>query len=1563
MRYKGIKKFWVTGAVLLALTASGLAQPANKPTSQTQVGGPTVTVASTPTGYIVNNQSPLVNFVRERDGMGRITDTVLFAAAGYIDVKETTHFFDGLGRPLQTVQRQATPGNSPVDIVTPVVYDPFGREVYKYLPYVATSGNVADGGLKQDPFTDQNNFYQNAYPAEQPAYNGERVYYGQTAFEPSPLNRVLQTMAPGNSWAGSGKGMSLQYLVNEATDSVQIWHIASDTLTYLNNDLATNIPVAGGYYAQGRLFKTVTIDEQNHAVVEYKDEDGLVILKKVQIGTVPADFSGYSGWLSTYYIYDDRNLLRFVLSPKATRVVYGNAWSISADTTTINELCFRYEYDWRDRMLAKKVPGAGWVYMVYDARDRLVFTQDANMRGRNQWLTTLYEALNRPATTGMITYTGTRSQLQAYVTGNTSNSTPSGLTISGTSTGSLPPTLDLSDSTENGDHQALNTIIWDAGFETPDNVDFTAEIVTGGPTGTPFRDSLTIVANPLPPANNFIALTMTFYDDYTNTPDKNYTTTYNSLLDAGTNGHAETLPATTDQQAVQTLGLVTGTRTRVLEDPSDLTKGAWLSGVPFYDDRARVIQTQSDNYKGGNDTLTTLYNFTNQPLTTYLAHANPQAPTNGNTRIKTNLNYDAANRLLQVYKTINDADSTKRLLAQHTCDELGQLKQKQIGQTTAGAFLETQDYTYNIRGWLKGINRDYANNDNSHGGNSRWFGMDLGYDWGFDNNQLNGNIAGNKWRSKGDGRQRAYGFGYDDANRLLYSDFNQYASAWDKSALVDFSSTMGDGLHADSAYDENGNIRAMKQMAWQLGGSTTIDDLHYTYNTNSNKLKNVIDGQNNSTTTLGDFRTSSLSPYSSNKTNAAVDYQYDLNGSLTRDLNKDIGTQTTDGIIYNHLNLPWQVTVRSATGTKGTITFIYDAAGNKLKKTTLDSAGGLQTVTTYIGAFQYQGKQALGQPGGPADTLQFFGHEEGRVRATTDTTSGQPITGFKYDYFLKDHLGNTRMVLTDEQQVDRYPAATMEVGDSATENLYYSNLDAYRTALPAGYPTDTTTHPNNYVAGLSSADGSQKIGPGIVLKVMAGDQFSIKATSWYKLNGTSPGTPPTPLPDIVSALISGIGGLPGSAHPLPSVLQSNSGVLSSNVTQFLNDTSGNPITQTKPHAFLNWILFDNQFNYVATSSGYQQVGADQELHSHILTNLPVTSSGYLYIYTSNQTPNVEVFFDNLQVTHTRGPLLEEDHYYPFGLTMAGISDKTIKSQYRPNKYRYNGKELQDKEFNDGSGLEEYDFGARMQDPQTGRWQGIDGKAEKYPQITPYGNAANNPINYVDLAGRDIIFVTKNRTLILTKEILYQTKAGKALWDKYGNSKKIDVYIKDVHIPNGNVGANTTTAYKSMDFLPTVKMQDNGMLTPATLFELKNVPWREEYFQEFNGIEVQHPDRGTYLVAVNSVYLDEENEGMEYVEAEVIYHEIEAHIELATGDETEDHALYGEDYWQDDSGIWHTATRSGSPWDIILRQLMDVAVRRGNKEAKIKLKESRGEDRPPKKKKEEKEKQNTPNDKN
>lgn len=138
--------------------------------------------------------------------------------------------------------------------------------------------------------------------------------------------------------------------------------------------------------------------------------------------------------------------------------------------------------------------------------------------------------------------------------------------------------------------------------------------------------------------------------------------------------------------------------------------------------------------------------------------------------------------------------------------------------------IETLDYNYNIRGWLKGINAAYSHPELlTTGSVDRWFGMELSYDWGSTNeflNQHNGNIFLINWKSKGDGVRRSYGYSYDKANRLLGGDFSEFnGSAYGDNSAVNFDIVMGDGINAGSAYDENGNIKAMKHWGLKLAGS------------------------------------------------------------------------------------------------------------------------------------------------------------------------------------------------------------------------------------------------------------------------------------------------------------------------------------------------------------------------------------------------------------------------------------------------------------------------------------------------------------------------------------------------------------------------------------------------------------------------------------------------------------------------------------------------------------------------------------------------------------------------
>lgn len=271
---------------------------------------------------------PSNNYVRTWDAVSPESSSSNITVGGNItQFKMATQYVDGLGRPVETVVKNGSlitdPAN-PVssanakDMVSATLYDDFGREQFKYLPFAAnnTGGNSSlnDGLFKSNPFQQQVAFYNSSSMAS-PLYNqGETFFYGQTNFEPSPLNRVIKSLATGNSWTGGNRGTDAKYFTNTATDAIRTWNI-----TNVANAFATYS--SPGVYAAGTIFKNITVDENGKQVIEFKDKEGKVILKKVQL-TAAADNgagSGYSGWLCTYYIYDDLNQLRCVIQPRGCR--------------------------------------------------------------------------------------------------------------------------------------------------------------------------------------------------------------------------------------------------------------------------------------------------------------------------------------------------------------------------------------------------------------------------------------------------------------------------------------------------------------------------------------------------------------------------------------------------------------------------------------------------------------------------------------------------------------------------------------------------------------------------------------------------------------------------------------------------------------------------------------------------------------------------------------------------------------------------------------------------------------------------------------------------------------------------------------------------------------------------------------------------------------------------------------------------------------------------------------------------------------------------------------------
>ncbi|MCR9064911.1 MAG: DUF6443 domain-containing protein [Cytophagales bacterium] len=546
-----------------------------------------------------------------------------------------------------------------------------------------------------------------------------------------------------------------------------------------------------------------------------------------------------------------------------------------------------------------------------------------------------------------------------------------------------------------------------------------------GYTNKSFPTSITLAAGDV--------CNVTYYDDYN-----------------WVNNTALNYQAYKSSQWTNVKGMATGNLVK------NLGNGQMLKSVVYYDDRGRVIQTHTQNRFGGINQTDAVLNFAGDLLEERSIYRKPGADS---LQIRKFYAYDHVGRLLQAYHQVNNVEP--EAIAGYEYDGIGRMTVKKLnaaGETSivrnaaipdqtydlagrsvtllpgtytpasgvylakvSGEYVQKVDYAYNIQGQLRSINGGVLNSTEHD-----LFALTLDY---FETAQTyNGKLNKQSWASLGSGgsaQTRSFTYGYDGYDRLNAATYTgQGAENYSLPAV---------------SYDANGNISSLQRNGWNGSSWGSIDNLSYTYSSpsNGNQLVGVRDFAN---TTVGQKDNGSSS-----------DYTYWADGSLKSNANKGI-----TNIQYNYLSLPEKIEF----GVSIRIENTYDAEGMLFSRKFVN--GATTTQTDYMGDLIYENGE-----------LKTILHDEGIALYGKDTsfitwsdTLGNSYTDTtiydapQYQFFITDHLGNTRLVIqriNDStavvQENHYYPFGAVMEGVGVTGDWYRELYQGNELVKFNGYET------------------------------------------------------------------------------------------------------------------------------------------------------------------------------------------------------------------------------------------------------------------------------------------------------------------------------------------------------------------------------------------------------------------------------------------------------------------------------------------------------------------------------
>lgn len=1268
-------------------------------------------------------------------------------------------YVNGLGKPMEIVAMQQSPAKG--DVIQPVVYDALGRPSRGYLPVVP---NVIGDG-KYEPVLNTLGEYAGA--------NGVGTFYSDkpyavTKFETSPLGRVIEEGETGQAWqpGGTSGTVKTSYTANAPND-VREWTINTATVP---TGLPQSTGAWGSSFLQVTTFTNYVSDTKQVQRQVITDSQGLTLLDRVN----SAD------WAETYYVYDTRGNTRFIITPSLTKLLKtaGNYVPAQAE---VDRWCFQYLYDGLNRMIAGKGPGTDWVYFVYDKRDRIVLIQDGNQRLANSWSFVKYDEYDRPVTTGIYAPSTeyTRDQLQAKV-----NALSGGQGYQNAPAPSMRSGVDIISSAYDGyrEYQASNSVVLQPGFSVAASAqsDFRASIGNGtsqndgifpanemqNMTAT-YYDGYTsndfVFQNPAflfetktwpanadaDPYEKFDRLkgqvtgvstrvlnsdqwlhTVTYYDR-----KQRPIQTVSSTLNGGVTRYAtrydfgSKLLDSKLEQLSQTIAkrFIYDHKGRLLKAFHKLnSQPEVLLSSALYNEQGQVIDKRLHSLDDGATNLQSIdYTYNIHGLIT---KANNAAQTDaGETDY---FAYEAAydtdpygasstvrkDGLITALKWRNNF-ATRQNLYSYEYDNMLRINHSNykggvnFAWTSNTDFYSEKNITYDPNGNIQALKR-YKQYDAV----STQLIDDLGYNYGSSSgNQLlavtENSTAETKHIGFNDGNLSGNDFAYDKNGNVTFDRNKSIASITYNFLNLPEVVTFNDGARLEYTYDAAGV--KLKQLQFDAAGQQVLKTEYTGDQVIINDAPSIIfhdEGR--------------LLPPS----NTNLIYNREANGTegyAAKNANIVISSQVTGGQTYvkatcNAVSvLPGVWPINGTKNTSGVID-VLPGESYSFKILGYQSAGTSAKLYTWMS----NGSTLLGNalPSGLANetwVTQAITIPAGVTQIKVGVLWETPAAGnifyinraalyksdWEYQYILSDHTGSARAVLSSDPSVVPY-TVTFETENFSDENQKLLNIDPAKfVTVPAA--ANATPGGNESI----SMNNTYRIGPAKSLRVYPGDKVDASVYSYYT---SAAGMTKTPLSTMATALALVMsGGVPridagiGTAY-------ANSG---SALPGFLLSADQGT---TKPSAFLNYILFDD--NYVPLQAkSVPVVGMAAALQLNAISQVSVAEPGYLFIYLSYDNENTSpVYFDDLKIKHTESHLVQVNDYYPFGLT----SYSWIREGEYENRFLFQQKEHEPK-----TGL--HDFETRQYDAALGRFMGADPAGQF---SSPYVGMGNSPMNGIDPNG-------------------------------------------------------------------------------------------------------------------------------------------------------------------------------------------------------------------------------------